>query len=124
MSVVEQRGYTASELSRFGDIVQQPAPGLVAHVSSGPWYGFNGVQALVLTEGAVYRIQQGWALLSDRVIDKYLLSDISEPCWTAGRGGRSGRLSFKVAGVRRSYSSKWQEAADLASELERLAPSK
>jgi hypothetical protein len=118
---VKQRGYTASELSRFGDIVQQPAPDAVAHVSKGPWYGLNGIQALVLTEAAVYRIQQGWALLPDRVIDKYLLSDISEPRWTSSRGGRAGRISFKVAGAHRSYASKWQEAADLASELERLA---
>lgn len=120
---VQQRRYTASELSRFGAIVGPPTPRLVAHVSNGPWYGFNGVQALVLTEAAVYRVQQGWALLPDRVIDKYLVSDISGPRWTTGRSGRSGRISFKVAGSPHSYASKWQEAADLASELERRASS-
>ena len=92
-------------------------------MSNGPWYGFNGVQALVLTDAAVYRVQQGWALLPDRVIDKYLVSDISEPRWTSGRAGRGGRISFKVADARHSYASKWQEAADLAATLERLVSS-
>ena len=120
MSSVRRREYTASELSRLGDIVGQGPACLAAHVSNGPWYGFNGVQALVLTDEAVYRVQQGWALLPDRVIGKYLVRDISEPRWISSRAGRAGRISFKVAGARHSYASKWQEAADLALALERL----
>ncbi len=89
-------------------------------MSNGPWYGFNGVQALVLTPAALYRIQTGWALRPDRVLAKYLVGDIAKPRWTTDRGGRSGRISFKVAGDARSYVSKWQEAADLAAELTRL----
>jgi hypothetical protein len=122
MSSVRRREYTASELSRLGDIVGQRPACLPAHVSNGPWYGFNGVQALVLTDEAVYRVQQGWALLPDRVIGKYLVRDISEPRWISSRAGRAGRISFKVAGARHSYASKWQEAADLALALERLVP--
>ncbi|WP_157720052.1 hypothetical protein [Microlunatus sagamiharensis] len=117
---MRRREYTASELSRLGDIVGQRPARLAAHVSNGPWYGFNGIQALVLTNEAVYRVQQGWALLPDRVIDKYLLSDISEPRWTSSRAGRTGRISFNVASARHSYASKWQEAADLALALERI----
>lgn len=117
---VQRRQYTASELSRLGDIVGQPAPLAVVHVSHGPWYGFNGVQALVLTDAAVYRVQQGWALLPDRVIDTYHVSEITEPRWALGRTGRAGRISFTVGGVRHSYASKWQEAADFAAGLQRL----
>jgi hypothetical protein len=124
MSSVERRRYSAAELSRFGDITRQATPHLVAQVSHGPWVGFNGIQALVLTGKTVYRIQQGWALRPERVISKYPVSDISDVRWTSSRGGRSGRLTFRVAGSRRSFASKWQEATDLAAELERLAESR
>lgn len=117
---VERRTYSGSELSRLGEVIGRPAPRLVAHVSHGPWYGFNGIQALALTDQALYRVQQGYALRPERVLGTYLLSEISEPRWAPERHGRSGRLSFRVAGSRRSYASKWQEAAELASALERL----
>jgi phage protein U len=122
---VKLRTYSGSELSRLGDIIGQPAPRLVAHVSNGPWYGFNGIQALALTDQAVYRIQRGFAALRpDRVLGKYLLSEISEPRWKPKRSGRSGRISFRVAGSRCSYTSKWQEAAELAARLESLVSSR
>ena len=104
-------------MARLGDIVGQRPVRKVAHVSTGPWYGFNGVQALVLTDDALYRVQQGLALRPDRVMDTFLLTDLSDVFWRPGRRGRSGRIAFSVAGSRRSYASKWRDAVDLVEEL-------
>ena len=70
---MDRHGYKAPELLRLADIVGRPVR-CVAHVSNGPWYGFTGVQALVLTDQALYRIPQGYALLADRIVDTFLLS--------------------------------------------------
>jgi len=41
------RQYSDSEISRLQEIITTDRPvQLIAHVSEGPWYGFNGVQAL------------------------------------------------------------------------------
>lgn len=115
---MKPRRYTDSEVSRLQDIIGSDRPiKLVAHVSSGPWYGFNGVQALVLTDQALYRVQASkYSVRPDVVLDKYLLSDVSDAQWTA-RGRNAGRLTLRVAGTRKSYASTWAEASDLAAAL-------
>ncbi|WP_375425886.1 hypothetical protein [uncultured Friedmanniella sp.] len=121
---MKRRQYTATELNRLGGIIGQSVAGLVAQVSTVPWYGFNGIQALVLTDDAVYRIQQSFfALRRDRILGRYPLTDISDPRWTPARNGRSGRIAFRVAGSQHCYISKWQEAVELAGRLERPAAS-
>lgn len=111
------RQYSDSEVSRLQDIISSDRPiRLIAHVSNGPWYGFNGVQVLVLTDQALYRVQASkFAFRRDVVLDKVVLSDLSDARWIARRD--SGRISFRVAGVRKSYVSKWTEATDLAKAL-------
>jgi hypothetical protein len=114
---VDQHGCTTADLLRLGDVVGQHPVRQVAHVSNGPWYGFNGVQALVLTDHALYRVPQGFALRANRVIDTFALSDLAGPRWEPRPDGRSGRLSFTVAGSRRSYVSRWSESEDLVRAL-------
>lgn len=91
---------------------------LIAHVSHEPWYGFNGVQALVLTERALYRVQASkFAVLPDALLNTFFLSDITNTQWRPRGSGKAGRVSFKAAGRRKFYASKWVEAAELAVAL-------
>lgn len=106
-------------MAQLQDLISSDGPiRLIAHVSNGPWYGFNGVQALVLTKHCLYRIQASQlALLPGALLNTFALSDISNAQWRPQTSGNTGRLSFRTGGRRKSYASKWAEAADLAAAL-------
>jgi hypothetical protein len=84
---------------------------VVADFSSGPWWGFNGVQALVLTENQVFLVQRGFALTSGRL--RRSLFDVRH---SAGRLGPSGdtagevHVTLKIGRRRRHYTSRYRQA--------------
>jgi hypothetical protein len=122
MVVMLPRSRGDSSASFLDDVIGCGRPVLlVVQVGSGPWHGLNGVQALMLTDRALYRIRAGrHSLRVGAVLDKFLLTDITDARWTA-RGSRgAGRVSFCVAGRRRSYASRWAETAELAQALRTL----
>jgi hypothetical protein len=90
-------------------------------VSHRRWYGHNGVQALVLTDQTLYPVRAGrYTLRAGVVLDKFLLTDLTDARWTP-RGTRgAGRISFRLAGRCKSYASKWAETAELAQALTAL----
>jgi hypothetical protein len=87
---VKDREFSPKELSRLSQIVGDDPVEAVAEVSHGPWWGFNGVQTLVLTASRLYRVQGGFALRKDRVLESTLRSQVTNVDWVAGsQVGRS-----------------------------------
>ena len=61
--IVLERLYTDEEVAELRRAIRVDAPMLaVADFSPGRWWGFNGIQTLVLTDDHLHVIQQGWAL--------------------------------------------------------------
>jgi hypothetical protein len=90
----------------------------VVRVSSGPWVGFNGVQALVLGDETLFRIQASrWALRRDTVLDRYPLSHVTNSRWIRSSRGDAGRIEFRIDGKRKSFTSDRPEAPELAKML-------
>ena len=115
-------GHSDNDASFLQDVIGCGRPVLlVVQVSQGRWYGFHGVQALVLTDQTLYRVRAGRYTLRARVVlDKFLLTDLTAARWTPRGTGGGGRISFDLAGRRKSYASKWAETAELAQALTAL----
>jgi hypothetical protein len=114
--------HSDSDASLLQDVIGCGRPVLlVVQVSHRRWYGLNGVQALVLTDQTLYRVRAGRYILRPVVVlDKFLLTDLTDARWTP-RGTRgAGRISFRLAGRCQSYASKWAETAELAQALTAL----
>ena len=86
-------------------------------VSSGPWWGFNGVQTLVLGDAALFRVQGRLAIRPRVVLNVFPLSRITDARWVPTRSGRSGRLSMAVRGKRVSFVARSGKGAALAELL-------
>lgn len=116
---MKRRGYSGPELDNLQKVVGPSHPiRLVAHVSRGPWYGFNGVQALILTDEDLYRVQaSAFALRRDRVLERFPRASLSDVRWRE-RSEKAGRISFAFAGKAKSYASKWAEASEMAQLLQ------
>jgi hypothetical protein len=111
--------YDDAALRRLSLIARSSRPVEVAlEVSSGPWPGFNGVQALALAGDVLYRLQTSrFALRPNAILDVVPVESVSDVAWTVGPLGQLGRLRFRFEGKRRSYISRWSEGYDLAQAI-------
>jgi hypothetical protein len=118
-----ERQYTDAETADLHNAIGDDASVLaVADFSPGPWWGFNGVQTLVLTEGQLFVVQRGLALTSGRLRRSLPTSDIQKLDWRIGRHRRreAVHMTLKIGPRRRHYTSKYRQAADLARQLSGL----
>jgi hypothetical protein len=121
-SVLERR-YTDVEVAKLRHAIRDEAPMLaVADFSPGRWWGFNGIQTLVLTADHVHVVPQGLALTRDRLRRHLATADIETVSWRMlERFGRKVvRMTLEAGGKSRNYTSKYQNGADLATELTQL----
>jgi hypothetical protein len=118
-----ERQYTEAETANLHNAIGDDAPVLaVADFSPGPWWGFNGVQTLVLTEDQLFVVQCGFALTRGRLRRSFSMSDIQQLDWRIGRHRRreAVHVTLKIGRRRRHYTSKYRQATDLARQLARL----
>jgi hypothetical protein len=118
-----ERQYTDAEAANLHNAIGDDASVLaVADFSPGPWWGFNGVQTLVLTESQLFVVQRGLALTSGRLRRSLPTCDIQQFDWRIGRHRRreAVHMTLKIGRRRRHYISKYRQAADLARQLSRL----
>jgi len=108
----------AADQAHFQAVIRDEPVRTVVWVSRGPWMGFNGVQALVLGNETLFRVQASrWALRPDAVLDRYPLSQITGARWIRRRSGDIGRIEFRINGERKSFTSDRPEAPELAQML-------
>ncbi|MDP9073327.1 MAG: hypothetical protein M3N98_03965 [Actinomycetota bacterium] len=115
-----ERQYTDAETTNLRHAVGDDSPVLsVADFSPGPWWGFNGVQTLVLTKGHLFVVQGGHALTSGRLRRSFPTSNIAKLEWRIGRHRRreAVHMTLEVGRRKRHYTSKYRQAADLAQQL-------
>jgi hypothetical protein len=87
-SEMNRLGHTTDELSELRHATRDDAPMLaVAEFSPGPWWGFNGIQSLILTADQLYVVPRGMALTHGRL--RRTLSGLPQMIGT--RSGESGR---------------------------------
>lgn len=93
----------------------------LAPFSHGPWWGFNGVQLVVLTATHLHVLQAGLALTTGSLRLTAPLTAIDKVTWRVrrGRGGHAVRMVVSVHGRRHRYVSKYQQAVDLCDALAR-----
>ncbi len=96
-----------------------------APFSHGPWWGFNGVQLVVLTGSELHVVQSGYALTAGRTRLSTRLAAIQGVEWLQRRrfGRQTVQMVLTVEGRRRRYVSKYQQAADLRDALVQALPS-
>ena len=94
----------------------------VADFSPGRWWGFNGIQRLVLTADQLYVVPQGLALTRGRLRRSLPIAGIQRVSWRTREGfGRQAVRMTLSAGVRsRNYTSIYQEGAEFAAKLTQL----
>lgn len=126
-SSVLKRSYTDEEIAELHRAVGDDAPMLaVADFSPGPWWGFNGIQALILTADHLHVVQQGDALTRGRLRRSLPTTSVQSLSWRTGDrfGLEVVQMTVKTGYRRRRYTSRYLEGADLASKLsEQVRPS-
>lgn len=112
-------GWSPLGCCRAAAVAGSPGPVLHAlEVSSGPWPGFDGMQALLLTSTTLYRVRASrFAVRPNAVLDVIDRDEISGARWAAGPLGGLGRLRFLADGRRRSFVSAWAEGDGFARSL-------
>ncbi len=111
----------ASDLAAVDGVAAGSRVAAVAPFSHGPWWGFNGVQLIVVTDTRLEIVQTGFTLTAGRPRLTAPLSGVQEAGWRVRRGvgGQVVRLMFTVDGRRRRYVSKFQQAVDVCEALAR-----
>jgi hypothetical protein len=126
-SSLQKRSYTDEEIAELSRATGGDAPMLaLADFSPGPWWGFNGIQALVLTADQLHVVPQGLALTRGRLRRSLLTADIQSVNWRTGQrfGLEVILMTLTMGHRRRTYTSRYQEGADLAAKLaEQVRPS-
>ena len=123
--MLKRRGYTTDELLEFRDAIRDDARILaVAEFSPGPWWGFNGIQALILTADQIHVVPQGIALTRGRLRRSLPRAAIHAVTWRTRRRFRLNvvQMTLSIGRRRRRYTSIYQEGADLAAKLAQQAP--
>jgi hypothetical protein len=94
----------------------------VADFSPGRWWGFNGIQTLVLTADQVHVVPQGLAFTRGRLRRSLATAGIQTVSWRMReQSGRTViRMTVETGGKILDYTSKYQNGADLATELTQL----
>jgi len=123
--VLKRRGYTTDELSELRHATRDDARVLaVAEFSPGPWWGFNGIQALILTADQLHVVPQGVALTRGRL--RRSLPRAAIHTVTSRTRRRFGlnivQMTLGIGRRRRRYTSIYQEGADLAAKLAQQTP--
>jgi hypothetical protein len=124
-SELNRRGHTTDELSELRHAIHDDAPMLaVAEFSPGPWWGFNGIQSLILTADQLYVVPQGIALTHRRLRRSLPRAAIHTVTWRTGQrfGLNVVQMSLSIGSRRRRYTSIYQEGADLAAKLAPQTP--
>lgn len=121
---MEQRNYTHEEQAGLAAAVgADPGSDVVAApFSPGPWWGFNGIQDLVLFGGSLHVVQSGVAVTRGRRRQSTPFHALDRTRWRTRRGlpgGRVVRLSMRADGRRRTYTSKYHEAVGFSEHLMR-----
>lgn len=115
-----RRGYTYAEVEALASVAGVD-PGAIlaaAPFSPGPWWGFNGVQTLVLTWDSLHVVQSGIALTTGRLRRSARLDSISGTRARVVGGGRVVRLTLRVKGRRRTHTSMFREGVSFCERLE------
>jgi hypothetical protein len=118
-----ERHYNDADLAVLRSATGGAAPVLaVADFSPGPWWGFNGVQRLVLTADRLFVVQSGYALTRGRLRRSFPIAEVQTANWRFTRrfGFEGVQMRLKVKGRSRTYSSKYRQGADLAEQLSGL----
>lgn len=119
------RPFSQAERSEFRHALGATAEiDAAALFSPGPWWGFNGVQVVVLTEDRLHVLQTGTALTAGRLRRSVPLCSVTRCHWRLRRGvrGEVTRLTFTAGGRTRTYTSKYQQGVELCARLQwRLA---
>ena len=118
-----ERKYTDGEVAELRRAIRDDTPMLaVADFSPGRWWGFNGIQRLVLTADQLYVVPQGLALTRGRLRRTLPIAGIQRVSWrTQERFGRQAVRMTLSTGVRsRNYTSIYQEGAEFAAKLTQL----
>lgn len=124
-SEMNRRGHTTDELSKLRHAIRDDAPMLaVAEFSPGPWWGFNGIQALILTADQIHVVPQGVALTHGRLRRSLPRAAIHTVTWRTRRhfGLNVVQMTLSIGSRRRRYTSIYQEGADLAAKLAPQTP--
>jgi hypothetical protein len=91
----------------------------VADFSPGPWWGFNGVRTLVLTDERLHVLQRG--LFSRRLRARRTLKVADISAVKLRTTDMVVHMTVATGHRRRWYASKYQQGADLADRLARQA---
>jgi hypothetical protein len=124
-SALRRRGHTTDELSELRHAIRDDARMLaVAEFSPGPWWGFNGIQSLILTADQLHVVPQGIALSHGRLRRSLPRAAIHTVAWRTRRrfGLNVVHMTLSIGRRRRRYTSIYQEGADLAAELAPQTP--
>lgn len=93
---------------------------VIAHAkfSPGPWWGFNGVQSLILTDSQLVRVKLRWGGSPKKVLDRLPLDEIRDASYRlSGRDeGKFVHLTISAKRKRR-FTSKHKEGLALAKRL-------
>jgi hypothetical protein len=122
---LNRRGHTTDELSELHHAIRDDAPMLaVAEFSPGPWWGFNGIQSLILTADQIYVVPQGMALTHGRLRRSLPRAAIHAVTWRTRRQFSLNvvQMTLSIGSRRRRYTSIYQEGADLAAKLAPQTP--
>jgi len=120
---VLERRYTDVEVAKLRHAICDEAPMLaVADFSPDCLWGFNGIQTLVLTADQVHVVPQGLAFTRGRLRRSLATAGIQTVSWRMRErfGRKVVRTTVETGGKILNYTCKYQNGADLATELTRL----
>jgi hypothetical protein len=88
----------------------------VADFSPGAWWGFNGVQSLILTADQLFIVQKRFGGRAGRLRQSMSTGAIRRVDWTVQRrlGRESVSMTLTTEGRSQRYTSKWSNASDFA----------
>jgi hypothetical protein len=117
---LKQRDYSLAELAAFRYAMGEAGRVLAAaDVSRGPWFGFNGVQTLIVTPSTLFVIHAGRTFIRCRVRHRLSLNEVAlvDCRVTRSRLWPSVRLVLELRGRQISYVSRYREALVMAEVL-------
>lgn len=118
--LLDGRAYTDPEIAELRAVTRDEAPVLaVADFSPGPWWGFNGVQTLVLTGDKVSVVQRGLAFTSGRLRRSIPTTSVRTFHWHISQrlGREAVHMTLSTGDRTRRYASKYRQGAHLAEQL-------
>jgi hypothetical protein len=120
------RDYSEQELNEVHRITGHEETVLaMADFSPGPWWGFNGIQTLVVTSNHLHVVQRGVALTRGRLRKSVPTDSIRAVEWHVRRllGREAVRMTVTADGWRSTFTSKYRQGVEVAKTLAQYATS-